>query len=139
MDSVFDKFIILCVSVSLTSSVVFAILYSVTIGYSITSSTNDSLTEYYSTDGISMLLGSSKCDYVDSCTLYKVLEGNRTIINDYKIEKEIRKGSNFSIVNPTIDELLDNPTDKYTVEVYGDSAIGYILDAYCLKVEEVVQ
>lgn len=133
MDDTLMKYVIIAIVVVITAAFVGTVAWTMTIGTSIASSIQDTTITLYSEAGLSMMVDANNIDNIDATNLYKVMEVNRNIITDWtirNIDGSMEKDNR---------ELLNRPTDRFSINIEGDSAIGFKLEAqqvYTKKVGE---
>lgn len=123
MESTFVRHILVSISCVLLATLVSAIVWTISIGSAIWSSFQDDIIMYYSEAGLSIMVDANNLESLDSANLYKMMEVNRNIITDFRIEN-----LDGTIVSDTR-ELLDRPTDRFSVIIRGDSSIGFEVSA----------
>lgn len=133
MDDTLMKYVIIAIVVVITAAFVGTVAWTMTIGTSIASRIQDTTITLYSEAGLSMMVDANNIDDIDATNLYKVMEVNRNIITDWtirNIDGSMEKDNR---------ELLNRPTDRFSINIEGDSAIGFKLEAqqvYTKKVGE---
>lgn len=109
----------MAVSVCLCATFISLVLWTVIIGYNIMNDFQSTITTYYAEAGLSTLIDSAYTDSIDSCNLYKILSVNRNIIVD------IQLFDNTGHLFTNYEKLLDIPTKRWSIDILGDSAIGF--------------
>jgi hypothetical protein len=122
MDDLVQKWILTMISVVLVATLVGSIVWTVNIGGNIISDYQSNEVKLYSEAGLSVMINQYNLDDVDSISIYKMLEMNKSIINDYKFKT--KTGANMSAFD--LRNLINNPLDRYEIEnITGDSNSGY--------------
>ena len=130
MEDTLVKSIFVFISLTVLSALVSIVMFTVSLGMNIYSAATSRVTEYYSEAGLSIMIDAHNLDSIDAPNLYKMLNVNQSVITDWHITD--LEG------NIIVDwqNILENPTSRYSVNITGDSAMGFEVEAE--EIERVV-